>query len=685
MLTNNKAEILAPAGSLESLIAAVRSGANAVYLGAKNFSARQNAANFDFDELKNACDYAHKCGVKIYQTLNTLVFDSQLEQVKKCVMDACLCGVDAIIIQDLSLIKIVKDICPDMPLHASTQMTIHTKQGALLAVESGFSRVVLSREMDKESIKEIVKTGVQTEVFVHGALCMSVSGQCFMSAIIGSRSANRGLCAQACRLPFSAVKGENRCDLSLKDMSHIKHLVELKDMGVTSFKIEGRMKRPEYVAAAVMSCRDMLYKNEYNVKLLQDVFSRSGFTDGYYTGKHGSNMFGTRQKEDVIAAKDVLPVLAQGYKKEKKVTTIDFIIDIKKDKPAKLTATDGDGNSVIIFGDTPEFAKNKPSDYNQAEKQLSKLGDSIYQFNKLTCNIDDGLILGAASFNDLRRRAVLEMDLKRIEANTVKKICNDVELKVEPFNNINKNYQTRISVSDIEQLKNVDIDNIEYVYIPYKQIINYNIKFCKDKVIILLSRYTVNEAKVIDELTQLKEMGYKHIECSNFAHIRIGKKLGFIMHGGYGLNVTNSYSLKQLKEYGLCDCNVSFELKLSQISRLEAVIGIGIIAFGKLPVMLTVNCPIKQAVGCGKCGKKLYDRTGRNFDVVCNSDAVEILNSEVLYLADKQEDIKNVDFIILRFTDETASDVSKIIECYQNGTNPPFKQITRGLYYRGII
>ncbi|HHX56840.1 MAG TPA: U32 family peptidase, partial [Clostridiales bacterium] len=305
-------EILAPCGSLESIYAAIRCGANAVYLGGKEFSARQNAANFDVDELKTAVDYCHLFGAKVYLTVNTVLFDSELNDFQKYIIDSAMIGVDAFIVQDLGVCELIKKVVPNIPLHASTQMTVHTPNGALIAKEMGFSRVVVARELNKNQIAEICKTGIEVEVFVHGALCVSVSGQCYMSAIIGSRSANRGLCAQACRLPFTSNNDGKACALSLKDLSLVENLKELQEIGVSSFKIEGRMKRPEYVAAAVSACVKAVKNEKVDTHELRSVFSRSGFTDGYYSDNH-NNMFGIRQKDDVVSAFDVLPNLKKLY------------------------------------------------------------------------------------------------------------------------------------------------------------------------------------------------------------------------------------------------------------------------------------------------------------------------------------------------------------------------------------
>ena len=246
-----KPEILAPAGSFEALTAAVRSGADAVYFGTGNFNARRNASNFSGDDLQRAVDFCHERNVKVHITLNTLVKDSEMSELKESVRRICKSGADALILQDIGVLRVVKDICPDIELHASTQMSVGTLDGIRTLADLGFSRAVLPRELSKDEIKYLCENSpIELEMFVHGALCMCVSGQCLLSAFLGSRSGNRGLCAQPCRLPFTAENGTGH-DLSLKDLSLIEYAPILSKTGISSFKIEGRMKRPEYVAAAV--------------------------------------------------------------------------------------------------------------------------------------------------------------------------------------------------------------------------------------------------------------------------------------------------------------------------------------------------------------------------------------------------------------------------------------------------
>jgi putative protease len=677
-------EILAPAGSMESVYAAVRCGADAVYIGGDRFSARANATNFSTDEIAEAVNYCHLHNVKIYQAINTLVFDNELSDFISAAKLSAETGIDAFIVQDVGAAKLLREALPDMKLNASTQMSIHTRQGALLAKECGFSRVVVSRELSLDQIKEICTADIEVEAFVHGALCMSVSGQCYMSAMIGSRSADRGLCAQACRLPFSAIKGENRCDLSLKDASLIKHISSLRDAGVCSLKIEGRMKRAEYVAAAVSACKNAADGVEPDVDTLQAVFSRSGFTDGYITGSLGKNMFGVRRKEDVVSAEEVLPQLRELYRKETPCTKADFHAVIKRGSPAALEMR-SDGCAITVTGDVPQEAVNKPTDIASLEKNLSKLGGTAYEMGNVTAEIDDNVMLPASGINALRRSAVGEMDNARIASKKHPSRYIEPEFNFPKKMNL-KHKTIRVQLYSASMLDGVP-DFAEITYLPLNEIIR-NTEKClafNGKIGIAMPRFTVNEREDEKKLELLREKGFDTILCTNFAHIRLGRKLGFILQGGFGLNVTNSLSVKAYSEMGLSGLTASFELKLPQISALGDFLPYGIIAYGRLPLMLTRNCPVKQAVGgCKNCTGGLTDRTGRFFPVKCDGTTSEVLNSDILVMTDRLREV-DCDFALLVFTDETPEEIKHISECCKNGRKPDIQNITRGLYYRGIL
>ncbi len=402
----SKLEILAPAGNTDMIYPAVRLGANAVYLGAKSFSARASAENFERDELKSAVEYCHARGVKVYLACNTLLHDDELNKALSVVEYACSLPADALIVQDLGLAELIRQAAPKMRIHASTQMSVHTPNGVEMLCKMGFKRAVLSRELSEKELAEIAKNSpIELEVFVHGALCMSVSGQCYFSAMLGSRSGNRGACAQTCRLPFG-VSGGTGYDLSLKDNSIINHLRELEEMGIASAKIEGRMKRPEYCAAAVAACRQSLDKGRVDPELTEKlgaVFSRSGFTDGYYTGRLGRDMFGIRSKSDVVSATNrVFSSIHEMYKNEKPLVPVKCMLKAERGKGVALTVRDRDGNTSSAVGAVPENAVNTPLTEERCRAYIGKTGGTPFYIEGFECSIDDGLSVSASELNRLR-------------------------------------------------------------------------------------------------------------------------------------------------------------------------------------------------------------------------------------------------------------------------------------------
>ncbi len=676
-------ELLAPAGSLESVYAAVRCGADAVYLGGKTFSARGNAANFTPDELKIAVDYCHLHNAKAYRAMNTLVFDSEIKSFLQEAVSSAEAGIDAVIVQDLGASKLLKQVAPGMKLHASTQMSVHTYEGAMLLKELGFSRVVLARELSIPQIEKICGCGIETEVFVHGALCMSVSGQCFMSALIGSRSANRGFCAQPCRLPFSRSGGKgSRHDLSLKDLSAVNHLERLAETGVDSFKIEGRMKRPEYTASAVMSCRSAMNGSSPDTAALKAVFSRSGFTDGYLTGNPGAGMFGTRTKDDVVSAGKVLPELREAYRKETKAFYADFQFIMKPGIPAALTMTCGD-LSVSVEGDIPSPANSVPSDEKSISRQLSKLGGTVYEPGVCTVETRGMLMMTPSQINALRRTACEDMDKAIISKNTpvydIYGINTDITL-----NGRKTAGDIWIQIYSAKQLSNeiIQNDKIKMIIIPASECGKIA---ADEKIIISPPRFVSDEKKLSGLLKKLRDKGFRHILCNNLAHIKLGRDSGFILHGGFGLNAVNSHTLSVLYGLSLEDAIISFECRASQIKKLGSDIRTGAILHGYLPVMLTLNCPVRPADGsCKNCTGTLEDKTGRKFHVRCGSDYTEILNCDKLMMPDKADDI-SVDFMVLDFYEENPEQILKTVNSYINKEKIHDKVFTRGLYYRGVI
>ncbi|MDD6236553.1 MAG: U32 family peptidase [Clostridiales bacterium] len=675
-------EILAPCGSEESVRAAVNCGADAVYLGQKAFNARQNADNFSGQAFKDIVSFCHLNGVKVYQTLNTLVFDSELSDLKLCVKNGCEAGVDAFIIQDMGVLQLVQEWAPKMPIHASTQMTIHTSAGVRFLEELGVKRVVLARELSLQEIHEIRQNcKAELEVFVHGALCVCMSGQCYMSGMLGGRSGNRGTCAQPCRLPFS-VHGDGAADLSLRDLSAIPLLDQLAEAGVNSFKIEGRMKRPEYVAAAVTACVEKRNGKQPDLERLQAVFSRSGFTDGYLTAKRGREMFGVRQKEDVTAAAQVLAPLRNLYRSAYPRIPCKANFEMHTERKATLSLSDADGNVVKAEGEIPEIAREKATTLDSAKEYFSKMGGTPFYLSELTGTVEDHLMMPAKVLNAMRRDCVEQLTQKRSEIHEVKFIGTMPEL---PTALPKQKRAIRLRAETFEQITNLDTSELEWVILPLDEVLKQRNLPEQDKIIVELPRVSFDEKQLIARLVQLRNFGYDRILVQNPSHLLLGRELNFILHGGFGLNIINSYAAAFYQEQGLTDITLSFEMNLNQAKRIHRGVPIGVIAYGNLPLMITRSCPIGKYKNCSNCSgqETLTDRRGKRFAVRCQGEVREIYNPDTLYMADRMGDLDSFDFITLYFTGESPAETKRVIQEYISGSGTR-EHFTRGLYYRKV-
>lgn len=673
-----KPEILAPAGSPQALIAAVRSGADAVYLGIKGLNARRSAENFDDDQLKEAVAYCHKHNVKVHLTLNTLVSDGELEKAQEAVRLACESGVDAIIVQDIGLAELIHRNAPEMPLHASTQMSVQTAAGLKRLKKLGFTRAVLPRELSKEEIKKLCENSpIELECFVHGALCMCVSGQCLFSAVLGSRSGNRGACAQPCRLPFGVENGTGH-DLSLKDLSLIDYIAEMAEMGVCSFKIEGRMKRPEYVAAAVKACRNSVDGVADNALRddLRSVFSRSGFTDGYYRNKLGYDMFGIRRKDDVTAASGVLKKLEKLYEKEKADTVVDFAFTALKDEPISLAARAGTKN-VFAEGDIPQLAMNKATTAEAVYNQLSKVGGTRFVCGDIDIELDDGLFIPVSELNRLRREVIEKLDEDKAQ---VKSFTPEF-IKIQPHVPGKKRLICRFA--DIDNIPE-NWDYIEQVIVPLGD--ERKVKKSLRVSVEVPRGIFSDDEKILEKLKNAKEFGITEAWAGTLDGIALIQKAGLKPNAFIGSNVFNSLSVKTLENMGVNRILLSPELTLAQAQAIGGDAPRGVFAYGRLPLMLTRNCPQKNGKSCAECRRsgKLTDRRGIDFPIDCRSGCSEILNSVPVYMADRLSEIRNMDFILLYFTNESKEKTSLVIQDYIKGSKKPHGEFTRGLLYRGV-
>ncbi len=677
-------EILAPVGNREMLFSAIKSGADAVYLGTEEFNARRNAQNFKKEELKEIIKLCHQANVKVYLTLNILIADTEFFNAANLCFFAYNCGIDGLIIADLGLAYYLHKKLPELPLHASTQMTVFSPSALPLLKAMGIKRVVAARELSKEGLTKLCQAAkeldMEVEAFVHGALCMCVSGQCLFSAFLGSRSGNRGLCAGPCRLPFSA-RGKEEYALSLKDLSLLDYLSELKEIGVCSFKIEGRMKRPEYVAATVTAARQIIEKGFAEEKLcaaLRGVFSRQGFTDGYYKNKVDKDMFGVRSKDDVLAAADSLPYIHSLYRKQLQKTPVSAKLTVYSDKPSELTFCEN-GNSVTVFGDCGVLAQNKPLDYAFAQKCIGKLGDTPFYLSDFQFFCESGLTLSSASLNELRRQAVFALYQKR----TVlpKEIVPVLPQSKTPTNKTPKGYVLR--VNDISLLPN-DLSGVKAVVLPIQNI-NKNAFFTNTLIVAELFRVYQTEETIKNELKRVKELGVKYVSAANLSHIPLIKEAGLTAFLGFGMNCFSSFYEDFAKANEIKGILLSPEMSFAQIKNSAFSLPTAIIAYGKIPLMVFKNCPVKSFAGCENCKKQgvLTDRKNTKFKLLCQNGFCELINSTPIYLADKQDDIF-ADWLLLYFTDENKAEITEILNKYRKKESP-VGNFTRGLYQKGVF
>lgn len=679
------AEILAPAGGYDALVAAVRCGANAVYLGGKALNARRNASNFSDEELREAVAYCHARNVKVYLTLNTLVADSELETAYDAIECACNSHADALILQDIGLVSLVRQVCPDMPMHASTQMSVQSIEGVRELEKMGFARVVLPRELSESEIVAIAaKTDMELEYFVHGALCMCVSGQCLMSSVLGGRSGNRGLCAQPCRLPFGVnSKGGNA--LSLKDLSLVDELRRLEKTGICSFKIEGRMKRPEYVAAAVTACKNSLNNiNDYNIdEALRAVFSRSGFTKGYFEGKLGKDMFGVRRKEDVEGAAPVLSSLARLYDGEKPLLPADMELKFKRSEPLTLKVS-ACGKTAAVTGDIPSEAVNKAVTEEELRDRLAKCGGTQFFAGDISIDLDEGLNAPASAINRLRRQALTELDGELAKG-------RDIPFtRTERVTALHRAERMKLHARFFSEASMPDsLDGLARVILPIetspetlKRVLDSGAQAAVEIPPAVFS----NADKYVKKLTELKENGLSLAWVCGLDGVGIARRAGLKFVCGFGMNIFNSVSVSEAAILGAEDCLLSCEVSLAQAAHIGGELPRGLMIYGRIPLMMTRNCPVGTKLTCAECGGRSYllDRMGVRFPVRCKNGCSFVLNSRPLWLADKLNDIRNVDYGLLWFTDESKEKCTRVISDYRRG-GAPQGEFTRGLYYKGVL
>lgn len=692
-------ELLAPAGSMEALRAAVCNGADAVYLGADTFNARINARNFSAADLQEAVVYCHVRGVKVHLTLNTLVLDREMPRAAELIRLAASCGVDAFIVQDLGVVSLCRQLAPDVPIHASTQMSIHSLEGVMEAAALGCSRVVLARELPAEEIAHICKRSpVEIEVFVHGALCMCYSGQCYLSSVIGRRSGNRGQCAQPCRLPYGYGRFEStRYPLSLKDNCLVGELDELRRMGVASIKIEGRMKRPEYVAIVTRAYRTVLNGGKLmpsDLQELETAFSRQGFTDGYFRGQTGSDMFGRRQEGEDTA--DLFASARATYEQgEPQRIGVRFYAMIRRGEPAQLAVEDPDGNLCRTRGPVPEQAVYRSLTPQDLEQQLKKTGGTPYLCTAVRSSLDPDLMLPASAINAMRRDVIAELTAKRGRAAPARLNAYD-----EPprYDGIAGEPQLTIAVRTAGQITSRMLSMKPTVlYVPLSELAEHpdlpQRVSVETQLAAILPRviWSGELAPVARQLRTVYEMGVRQVLAGNLGQLHIARAAGFAVRGDFGLNIVNSRAMRYLREQGLDSQLLSFELTLPQIRDISKAVPAELLIYGRLPLMLMENCVMKTRTGICACQTgtvRLVDRVGEEFPIVKDPGTCRnvLLNGKKLYLLDKKDALRGMGLWALRlqFTTENPGEIDKVLMDYQGRAVFDAGSYTRGLYSRGV-
>ena len=689
-------EILAPAGSMEALRAAVQNGADAVYLGCGTFNARQGAKNFTPQMLTEAVKYCHVRGVAVHLTLNTLVSDKEVPEVCELIRHAATSGVDAFIVQDLGVLALCKQIAPQVELHGSTQMTIHNLDGVKLCASWGLKRVVLSRELSREEIRYICQNSpIEIEVFGHGALCMSYSGQCYLSAVIGQRSGNRGRCAQPCRQCYGYGRFQNRYPLSLKDNCLVPYLQELESMGVASIKLEGRMKRPEYVAAVTGVYRQAMDEGNVTRDMLQTLytaFNRQGFTDGYYRNRPGVEMFGTRQEtaEDHRWNKEMRQTYENG---ENPLVPITFDATVTGNR-FSLTVRDPEGRTCTLEGQPPEPARVSDMTEEQLVTRLRKTGGTPYYCTDVHATVTPGLSLPAAAVNALRRDVLNMLTALRARREQVRL----GRPKQVPMYQGPRHPELTIQVTTREQITGRMLKmQPKVLYVPI-HLLCEDPEFCRElasrvPVCAVLPRIAHDDEMALLEqrILTVRNLGVEQVLVGTLGLVTLAKECRMVIRGDYSLNLFNSGAMNVARSLNLTSAAVSVEMTLPQIRDVSKAVHAEMLCYGRLPLMVTENCLIKGRTGectCHLGPVKLMDKTGAEFPVIKDGDTCRslLLNGKKLYWLDRQHDLEKLGIWAQRlcFTTENSKEVDRVLTAFTQGAPFDPGACTRGLYLRGL-
>lgn len=659
-------ELLSPAGSPEAFQAAIDGGADAIYVGGASFNARINAKNFSEDDLREAVRLAHLYGVKVYQTVNIMVYGRELKELLKAAENSAYAGVDAFIVSDLGAAELLHRHLPDMPLHASTQMSVHNSDGARLLAEYGFSRVVPARELSKKDIQTLVdENPLEVEIFIHGAMCVSHSGQCLFSSLVGGRSGNRGLCAQPCRLPYAFTEGRvgDKYPLSLKDMSLAGHVREIIESGVSSLKIEGRMKSPEYVRGVTRIWRRLLDEGRDatadEIGELSELFSRGGFSDGYYTGNVGRKMLGIRSEEDKQASREV-----EKFHKIGRKVPVSMKIRLAVGEPCRLTVTCKE-KSVTVEGEVPQAAINAPLDEGAVRKCMAKLGDSCFTLENIEIDLGERLMMPVSQLNALRREAVkaLEDEMAAVAPQRVEEVETSKPEGAPKQRNVGR-------FCAKEQITDSAKEYFDIILLPLDRFEPIADGFVMPPVI-----FDSEKERAVDLIRKAVADGAKYAVVTNLGQVEMLKahapKLAWI--ADFRFNAGNNETVCFFERLGFESTVVSAELTLPQIRDLNG--SKAAVIYGRIPLMTLEKCVTKELYGdkkgceiCSRGEAEMKDRRGFVFPVIREFPHRNIvLNSLPTQMSDREQELASAGVTDRHFlfTVESPYEVDRVIEDYK--------------------
>ena len=736
-----KTELLAPAGSLESLKAAVNAGADAVYIGGTRFGARAYANNLTEEDMKWAIDYTHLHGVSLYMTINTLLKEKELEEdLYDYVKPYYEQGLDAVIVQDFGVLKALSQWFPDLPIHVSTQMTVTGAEGfEFLKDFPNVTRIVTSRELSIEELIHIRNTTeFEIESFIHGALCYCYSGQCLLSSVIGGRSGNRGRCAQPCRLPYDVLEN-GRCIseknekyiLSPKDMNTLEILPKLLDMGIDSLKIEGRMKRPEYTAGVVSIYRKYIDRymesggkdirvEKKDIQDLEELFRKRGYSKGFYVQHNGRNMMAlsapSNEKEE--SERSVfMDALYEKYVNNHKQEKIKGILEVSTENPMKLLLQWGQ-LEVEVYGQTASLPKNRAMTAADFEKQLRKTGNTPFEFKELTVNVTGDVFVPNGAINELRRNALEALEQEAVGRYRRVAPPKSVNQKKTDVPNETWNPEINVSVETKEQLDVVlasDVSKNIYIDSSLMSMTELNAFCCSEKGRMALEKqqiyyilppvFRMETARAYtDEYKGLKDIFWngfvvKNLESYQWLLKMNNEKPVIIDANLYTFNKRAAEFWE--KQPKVLRTTLPVELNFRELKQ-RGCEGAELIVYGHLPMMISAGCVYKSLKRCRKGDKhmlkpeeyyRLKDRKNMKFAVkpVCKECYNVIFNSQPLSLLNLRGQVQELapQSVRLSFTLENASQTKKVLDAFEknylkNVAVEDFLDFTRGHFKRGV-